>query len=226
MDEGLSKCKYFFFFISQKSLESGMVNLEWTNALYKSVKDGIKFIPIKIDNSSQPTILLTTVYIDMYEIGMKETVEKIIGTIEDKDTSVYKATFDNVYCEVEKVSDSEYNIILKAKKFAEHNIDIIAAFDNEIKKIGGSISQFNFKLNTVDYGGSRLTGVGIKMINGQNACRVSQIAYTLSPENPLRFKLRSLETRGNNSYGTGTEVIKNLAIYFMTGTQGRLLWKA
>lgn len=29
MNNGLEKCKYFFFFISENSLKSGMVSLEW-----------------------------------------------------------------------------------------------------------------------------------------------------------------------------------------------------
>lgn len=38
MDEGLSKCKWFFFFISNNSLNSSMVGLEWQSALYKATK--------------------------------------------------------------------------------------------------------------------------------------------------------------------------------------------
>ena len=66
MNEGIEKCKYFFFFISNNSLNSSMVNLEWQSALFKSAKEGIKFIPIKIDNCYPPQILISTVYIDMY----------------------------------------------------------------------------------------------------------------------------------------------------------------
>ena len=54
MNEGIEKCKYFFFFISNNSLNSSMVNLEWQSALFKSAKEGIKFIPIKIDNCYPP----------------------------------------------------------------------------------------------------------------------------------------------------------------------------
>ena len=35
MNEGIGKCKYFFFFTSQNSLNSSMVDLEWQTALYK-----------------------------------------------------------------------------------------------------------------------------------------------------------------------------------------------
>ena len=35
MNEGLSNCKFFLFFISQNSLSSNMVKLEWQNALFR-----------------------------------------------------------------------------------------------------------------------------------------------------------------------------------------------
>ena len=32
MNEGLTNCKFFFFFVSKNSLQSNMVKLEWQNA--------------------------------------------------------------------------------------------------------------------------------------------------------------------------------------------------
>lgn len=37
MNEGIEKCKYFFF-ISNNSLESLIVDLEWQSALFKAAK--------------------------------------------------------------------------------------------------------------------------------------------------------------------------------------------
>ena len=42
MNEGLSNCKFFLFFISQNSLSSNMVKLEWQNALFRKAKERIK----------------------------------------------------------------------------------------------------------------------------------------------------------------------------------------
>jgi len=71
MNDGLIKCKWFFYFISNNSLNSSMVDLEWQTALYKSAKDGLRFIPIKIDECYPPQILLNTLYLDMYVDGFK-----------------------------------------------------------------------------------------------------------------------------------------------------------
>ncbi|MFZ1236854.1 MAG: toll/interleukin-1 receptor domain-containing protein [Prevotella sp.] len=38
MNEGLQNCKYFFFFVSENSLESYMVKLEWQNAIMRASK--------------------------------------------------------------------------------------------------------------------------------------------------------------------------------------------
>ena len=40
MNEGLTNCKYFFFFVSQSSLASNMVKMEWQNALFKAAQKG------------------------------------------------------------------------------------------------------------------------------------------------------------------------------------------
>ena len=66
-----SLLKKAFFFISQNSLNSSMVDLEWQMALYKATKEGIKFIHIKVDDCYQTQILLSTLYIDMFGITIK-----------------------------------------------------------------------------------------------------------------------------------------------------------
>lgn len=57
MNNGLEDCKFFFFFMSKNSLESGMVKLEWQNALMKKAKNELLFVPVRMDQSKQPAIL-------------------------------------------------------------------------------------------------------------------------------------------------------------------------
>ena len=38
MNDGLENCEFFFFFVSNNSLQSNMVALEWQNALLKKQK--------------------------------------------------------------------------------------------------------------------------------------------------------------------------------------------
>lgn len=86
MNEGLTKCKFFFFFVSKKSLNSGLVKLEWQNALMKSAKEEIKFIPVKLDDCNMPEILLQNLYIDFNGNGSDVAVRQIIDVINGKNT--------------------------------------------------------------------------------------------------------------------------------------------
>ena len=57
MNEGITKCKYFFYFVSSNSLKSNMVKMEWQNALFKAATGVIKFIAVRLDNSNMPLII-------------------------------------------------------------------------------------------------------------------------------------------------------------------------
>jgi len=50
MDEALTKSKFFFFYVSKKSLLSEMVKLEWQNAIIKATNGNVKLIPVKVDD--------------------------------------------------------------------------------------------------------------------------------------------------------------------------------
>lgn len=86
MDEGLSQCQYFFFFLSQSSLNSKMVELEWQNALVKSIRGNAKFIPVKIDDCLIPTILIQNLYINLYGYGLDLALRQMIEVASGKNT--------------------------------------------------------------------------------------------------------------------------------------------
>lgn len=81
MDEGLRNCQFFFFFVSKNSLNSNMVKLEWQNALMKANIAGMKFIPIRLDESIMPAILLQSLYIDLFQNGIEVCLRQMIDTI-------------------------------------------------------------------------------------------------------------------------------------------------
>lgn len=78
MDEGLSKCKLFLFFVSNNSLNSNMVRLEWQNAIMKMTNGQTKIIPVRLDNCIIPTILLQSLYIDLFQNGMETAIRQIV----------------------------------------------------------------------------------------------------------------------------------------------------
>lgn len=86
MDEGLSKCKFFFYFVSTNSLTSSMVKLEWQNALVKSAQKQIRFIPVRLDQSSLPSIMLQTLYIDLFSNGIDVAIRQMVDVINGVNT--------------------------------------------------------------------------------------------------------------------------------------------
>lgn len=86
MNEGLSSPKFVFFFVSEKSLQSNMVKLEWQNALYKATKGECKIIPVRVDGSTMPPVLLQNVYIDMFANGIEAAIVQIVNVIQGNNT--------------------------------------------------------------------------------------------------------------------------------------------
>ncbi len=123
MSSGLGECKFFFFFVSENSLKSKMVSLEWQNALMKATKEQCKIIPIRLDQSTLPPILSQNLYIDLYSVGLDAAIAQIADVINGVNT--YKPPiqkFSNICFSVS--GTSHVTVTLKAKYYLEP----IAAF--------------------------------------------------------------------------------------------------
>lgn len=86
MEEGLTNCKFFFFFVSMNSLQSDMVKMEWQNAIFKAAQNSIKFIPIRMDNCNMPFLLTQNLYIDLFANGLDVAIRKIVDVINGTNT--------------------------------------------------------------------------------------------------------------------------------------------
>lgn len=209
MNNGLEKCKYFFFFISENSLKSGMVSLEWQSALHKSIRGKIRFIPIKIDNSNQPTILIDKLYIDMYNKGMEQTYQSVIDIIENNETNIYNEKYFNVYCDVIKISESEIDVVVKAKRFVENQPLIDISFLNDINEIDFKAVASPEKASYV----SITEGFSGKIQNGNNCKGLKMISQNLTPEVPLYFKIKNVK---------GNKII-DFKVWYVNGQNGSLI---
>lgn len=97
MNEGLSRCEFFFYFVSANSLTSSMVKLEWQNALVRAAQNMIKFIPVRLDQSLLPPIMLQTLYIDLFSNGIDVAVRQIIDVVNGANTfRPESASFSNL----------------------------------------------------------------------------------------------------------------------------------
>ena len=86
MEEGLTNCKFFFFFVSINSLQSDMVKMEWQNAIFKAAQNSIKFIPIRMDNCNMPFLLTQNLYIDLFANGLDVAIRQIVDVINGTNT--------------------------------------------------------------------------------------------------------------------------------------------
>ena len=165
MNEGIKNCKYFFFFISNNSLKSSMVDLEWQSALFKAAKEGIKFIPIKVDDCYPPQILISTLYIDMYSYGIENTIRDMFDIINNTNSKEYIKEFNNLICKMKKVEKCKLEISIEATKLIEPNPGFGFTFSNDLNDIEIKVTSDGITYNyegTCDFGNikcSRITRV-------------------------------------------------------------------
>ena len=136
MNLGLAKANYFFFFISENSLKSKMVKLEWQNALLKAVSGEIRFIPIRLDQSPIPTILSQTLYLDLYTNGFEAVLRQMVDIICGENT--YHSTenkYHNVKVDINRISDKEYDFAFFAETYMEPISNYAIVVDNSEEDI-------------------------------------------------------------------------------------------
>ena len=143
MNAGLEDFTTFFFFVSDNSLQSNMVKLEWQTALNRAINRDLKFVSIRISDCSMPAILTDKLYIDLYGEGLDSAVEKMRCVIKG----------ENVYAPLEDVQ----NVIAYCKKKDSHSVDIeISAthfvVHNPTVAIGITVSEEHFTIKQLSEG--------------------------------------------------------------------------
>lgn len=124
MNEGLSKCKFFFYFVSANSLTSSMVKLEWQNALVRAAQKQIRFIPVRLDQSSLPSIMLQTLYIDLFSNGIDVAIRQMVDVINGVNTfQTGQISFNNLIAYKYKEGDK---LIIECR--ALHYLEPITMF--------------------------------------------------------------------------------------------------
>lgn len=184
MNEGLEKCKYFIFFVSKNSLISNMVKLEWQNAIYKATNAQVKFIPVKLDDCMMPSILMQTLYIDVYGQGMENGIRQIIDVINGNNTfSGTTQTYENSRGYI-KLDNKELVVEFRAETYLE-------PISNYLILIGNSQSEITHKCLSDplhNYGFHE----GLKLDNGlvTNAININTTRGT-TPGFPVVVKVTS-----------------------------------
>lgn len=134
MNEGLAKCKVFFYFISKNSLSSKMVTMEWQSVIMRQgCGEAVKFIPVKLDDSQIPAILRQRLYIrynDNVDIMIRQMIDVVNGENIFKDGEGYhnlKAVYKR-----QSISEADFSII--ALNYMEPDSRYAVIFGNEEDK--------------------------------------------------------------------------------------------
>ncbi|NKB29770.1 MAG: TIR domain-containing protein [Rhodobacteraceae bacterium] len=86
MNDGLTVPDFVFFFVSNRSLDSNMVKLEWQNALFKATNGQCKIIPIRVDDSAIPPIMSQNLYVDLFSHGLEVAISQVVNVAQGNST--------------------------------------------------------------------------------------------------------------------------------------------
>lgn len=136
MNKGLEAPEFVFFFVSKNSLASGMVKLEWQNALYLASKGKTRIIPVRIDGSDMPAILKQTLFIDMHNVGLEAAIAQIVSVAQrNASFTPQHQGFSNLTYSASKVANGAIEIVVRASHLMEPNprfLALISNFENEV----------------------------------------------------------------------------------------------
>lgn len=136
MSQGMTECKFFFFFVSKNSLQSKMVSLEWQNTLLRATNGEVKMVPVKLDDCLMPAILLQSLYIDVFGKGLEVGIRQMVDVIEHRNTfRTMTQTYENIRGRITMKTASECDIEFYAEYYLEPISNYIVLFANDIKQV-------------------------------------------------------------------------------------------
>ena len=186
MNEGLTSPKFVFFFVSTKSLTSNMVKLEWQNALFKATKGQCKIIPVRVDGCPMPPVLLQSLYVDLFSIGVEATIAQMVNVIQGNNTfTPQHAGFSNLTYAVSGDPFGRLDITISASHLMEPNLNFLVLVTNLQEEIA-------LELN----GGAPHTGGFNKDVSLDNGAVFNAIAFAplggaITPLIPLVATLKA-----------------------------------
>lgn len=189
MNEGLTNVTNFFFFVSENSIKSNMVKMEWQNAIFKASKGTCKVIPVRLDGTSMPPILSQSLYIDLYSNGIETTIAQIVNVIQGNST--YNASsqkFSNLTYTVTEENPKKFEIKIYASHFLEPIPEFLVAVENNENELN-----FNLPKEGSFFGGFNK---GIKLNNGKviNA-QLMRSDVPITPKHPLSISIETMNDK-------------------------------
>jgi hypothetical protein len=153
MNQGLQAPEFVFFFVSKRSLASGLVKIEWQNALLKASKGETRLIPVRIDDVVMPEVLRQSLYIDVYSVGVDIGINQIVNVVQGNSSfTPQHEGFSNLTCIAEQVPDGTISMTIEASHLMEPNPNFVILLDNAEDEVkfelnGGGVMLSGFYVN-------------------------------------------------------------------------------
>lgn len=185
MNQGLEAPEFVFFFVSQNSLSSSMVKLEWQNALYTASKGKTRIIPVRVDGADMPAILQQNLYIDMYTVGLEAAITQIVGVAQGNASfTPQHLGFSNLSYTQSTSSDGTIDITIKASHLMEPNPNFALVVINPESEIGWSaLGAFGV------VGGFNASSVPLEDGSLANAIVMRPMNAVLTPGHSVKLRL-------------------------------------
>ncbi|MEX5563244.1 toll/interleukin-1 receptor domain-containing protein [Pseudophaeobacter sp. 1A16562] len=185
MNKGLTDPRFVFFFVSEASLKSKMVELEWQNALMKATKGECKIIPVRVDDTPMPALLTQTLYIDMFSNGIDIATQQIIGVVQGtKGFEPAHEKFSNLTWSTEGTTTKELVISIGASHLMEPNPYFLVLLDNDNKQVNVKLTNGSPSVGGYNPG---VVVSGVKV----NAWAIAPMGGAITPKHPLQLTVTS-----------------------------------
>jgi len=182
MNNGLEAPEFVFFFVSANSLASGMVKLEWQNALYAASKGKTRIIPVRVDGSAMPPVLMQTLFIDMHTVGLEAAIAQIVSVTQGNAsfTPQHQGFSNLTYTQIVDGNGS-IEVTIQASHLMEPNPNFAFITKNTESKIGQE-----FKNKQPYLGGFNIDAFTLSDGTKANAIAMRPMGGALTPSHPIR----------------------------------------
>jgi hypothetical protein len=182
MNKGLDAPEFVFFFVSANSLSSGMVKLEWQNALYAASKAKTRIVPVRVDGSDMPPILKQTLFIDMHTIGLEAATAQIVSVTQGHASfTPQHQGFSNLSFVRTMDGDGSIEIIVQASHLMEPNPNFAFVTHSAETNI-----RWRMKNNQPFIGGFNKDAFTSSGGSTAHAISMRPMGTALTPSHPLR----------------------------------------
>lgn len=120
MNDALDRATHFFLFMTDSSLTSEMVALEWQSAVFKRVARQLRLVPVRLDGATPPALLLQLRYIDAFAQGEAFAIEEMRRVLEAEEIFQATPAIENLQARVAPESGSTV-VTISARAYMEPN---------------------------------------------------------------------------------------------------------